>query len=213
MVFEYCTVGDVSNELNGLTIDGSSNPSSTTVEGWIRQASVKVNDKTKKVWSSTDFDINIDYDGKRDINIQQFPLLTITSLQYNKASLGQTPDWVTMVEDTDFVIYDKEGVISLINTIIPAGRLRLKIVGTYGYATTPQNIVELTALIVAHRLIGTVLNESGTAEGGAIQVDVISIDDPSMFGKSNQERINNNISNLIKDIGVLKSYRLRRRVR
>lgn len=213
MVFTYCTVSDVSNELNGLTIDASSIPSQSTVESWIEQESDSINDSTKKVWSSEVFDIYMDYNAETDIRVPLFPLLTITSLQYNKSSLGNTPDWVTLTEGDaeDFILYQKQGVISLIQTGIPAGRKRIRIQGTYGYSTTPNSILKATAKYVARRIISSILNEQSTEEGGSVSVGAIALSDPTTFSLDRMKTLDNEINMLLNDIGKFKSYRLYKR--
>lgn len=210
MVFEYCTLAQVAAELNGSSTEASD----ATITEWIQQESESINDKTKKTWASDTFDIYLDYDGKNDIRIPLFPVLTITSFTYNDASLWQTPDWKSLTEgyDEDFLLYSKEGILSLNGyQIIPTGNKRLHITGTYGYSETPLNIVKLCAKKVALRAIGGVLNGQGTSQGGSISIGSISISDPTTFSTQNISRLDNEINSMYPEIGTFKSYRLSRR--
>ena len=61
---QYCTVTDVSNELNGLSITSLTTPNLSTVDEWIVQESDILERETGRMWGSeTVTDEYLDYDG------------------------------------------------------------------------------------------------------------------------------------------------------
>lgn len=207
----YCNIIDVSNELNGLTIDSSTTPSSTTVNIWIEQESDLLNRETNKIWGNTTITEEIlDYDGSGVIRTNYAPIISIDSLYYDNGSTSA--NWVELTEGkyNDFLVYNTEGEIVLTSNNIGEGKQKIKITYDAGYSDTNTIATMIVSKRVALRVMSTILNESGTAEGGSIQVDVISISDPSTFSINNIMRLQGEVKDLINSLGSFKVYRYNR---
>lgn len=222
----YTTVNNIINELNGYSIDDTTTPSATTVNGWISDAKDEIDSKLNTTFESTSFDIYIDFNTinisgytplnpnvrqTTEIRLPYKPIISITKFEYESNGLGASEEsWNTLTEGRteDYIVYKEEGIIKLTGkTYVPAGYQNLHITGTYGYETVPSVITQLATLIVVKRIIRTVLHSQGTTEGGSITVDVISISDPTVFSIKNIQRIDNEIQSLYNIAGQLKSYR------
>jgi len=214
MTRKYTDLTKVSAELNGLSIVSSTIPSSTSVDLWIEEASAEIESKTNRVFSSVSFDEYIDYKGGDEIRISYTPILSLSSVSYDDQGLGNAANWTLLTEGqaNDYIYYDKEGVIKLIEHDIPNGFKNVRVQGYYGTSSTPLDVQKLATLLVAKRVIGTIVQGQSTDEGGEITVDVITIKDPSTFSLSNLNRINTEIDNLYSNLsgGKFKNYRFRR---
>lgn len=210
MARQYTDLDKVSKELNGFSITGSSVPSTATVTNWIEEETAGIEDMFGKVYGSVSFDIYIDYNGQDEIRLPVYPVLSIGTLSYDNSTLGQTRNWQTLTENTDFILYDKEGIIKLITSVIPSGSLNVRVIGYQGTSSVPTNVQKLCTLLVAKRVMNSILNGQGTSEGGTITVDVITISDNSAFSLGNIKRIDADIDRLVNSIGTFRTFRLRR---
>lgn len=214
---DYTTVAEVSNELNGFTIDGSSTPSSITVENWIEEAQDFINEKTGKKWdSNTITEEYHDYDGSGYVQTYHSPVITITSLSYEKNGFSQTSeDWTELDEgrtsDKNFIVYKDEGEIQFHNTTLKTGYKNIKISYTYGHSSVPLRITRLATLMTARRVISAVQAKSATTEGGSVSVGTISVSDPSTFGSNKLKEMQEEINRIFGEIGTFKVFNLDRR--
>jgi len=213
----YTTVTKISEELNGFTLDASSTPTSTTVSSWIDEADAEIDARTGNVWSSNvESSEYYDYDGSGILRVTNTPIISVTELQTERNGIDATSsDWDTLYEGRlstkDFIVYKDEGEIVFHGTQKPyAGNQNICVSYTYGYETTPYTIQRLSTLMVANRVINTIINGSGSEEGGAITVDVISISDPSSFSLNAIKSNKNKINDLINSVGSLKTYKTSR---
>lgn len=203
----YTTVDLVSNELNGLSISSSSVPSSTTVSTWIAQAAAQIELQTGKVWESTvASSVVFDADGTEYFRFPEAPVISVSTLEYEDQGLGaDSENWVSLTEGrtNDFILYVNDGEIRFTgkNTKPPLGSKNLRVTYTYGYSTTPVYITRLATLMVASRVIETVINESAQQGGGSVTVGNISITDPTTFSVSHLRGIKSEIKDLLGTIG------------
>ena len=214
---QYCTTTDVSNELNGLTIDGSSTPSSTVVETWIEQESELLKKETKKLWGEETFTNEYhDYDGSGALFLLNTPVITVTKLEYEKAGLNNTEDWVELTEgrgaNANFIVYKDSGEIYFHNTPkIPVGFQNVRVTYSAGAESVNPVVKMIVSKRVALRLIRTVINSQSSQEGGEIKVDVISLSDPSTFSLDSTRALKNDINELIPKLGTFKTFKQSRR--
>lgn len=207
---QYCEVEDVGNELNGLTIDNSSIPSSTTVTSWIQQESDIIERETGRIWGSVTFtDEYLDYDGSGYLRLNNAPIISVTSLQYDNGN----DVWNTLTEGryNDFIIYKDEGEIKLLNNNVKAGFQQIKITYIAGYDPVNATVKNIVAKKTALRTIGTIINNQSSEEGGSISVDVISISDPSTFSLQRVTSLKDEINQMINSLGRFKTFRYNRR--
>lgn len=211
----YCTADDVSNELNGYVIDGSSTPSQTTVEEWITQESDLLAHTTKIYWSSELITSEyLDYDGSGFIRLKNAPIISISLFEHETNGLAaSTENWVSLTEGrtNDYITFNKEGEIQFIGNNQPSyGIQSIRTTYNAGVTPTPTFVTKYIAKKVAQNVIGAVLNSSGTKQGGSITVGAISIADPTTFSIDNVNRLGSEIEELNKQIGKFKVYRYTR---
>lgn len=213
----YCTITDVSNELNGLTIDSSSVPSSATVSTWIEQESSYLDQETGRIWGSATYTNEYyDYDGSGYIRLNHAPILAITSASYEANGLsGTSENWIGLSEgrlsSADYIAYKDEGELHFHNSSIIAGYQNFKITYIAGYASIPSYINMIVAKRVSLRMIETIANDSSSEVGGSISVGAISISDPSTFSTDRVKQLKNDIRELLPNIGKFKTFRYNRR--
>jgi len=214
----YTSVTNVSNELAGYTIDSSSVPSSSVVEGWIRESDEEINLNTGMLWSSTTASSEVhDYDGSGVLFTKYNPVLAVSELLVESNGLGaSTSSYQSLTEGrtnaNDYIIYKPEGEINFHGSRKPqAGFQNLIVSYTYGFENVPEYITRLSTLMTAKRLIESVQSGSATNEGGTVSVGTISVSDPGSFGTTHLKLINSEIKEILSKIGSFKTYRLDRR--
>ena len=197
----YTSISKVSALLNGVTIDGSSVPSSTVVNDWIAESDNEIDVRTGKVWSSSAVtDEILDYDGSGYLRLPDTPVTSITSLSYNLYPFGNTSSsWTALTEGRteDFILNSDEGEIIFTDSTVPAGERRIKVSYVKGDATTPKWIERLSTLMTARNFIESVVLGSASNEGGSITVGNISISDPTTFSSQQIINIDNEIESLL----------------
>jgi len=223
MANTYTTATNVEAELRAENaFSSSTTPTLSQVNNWIEEESRVVELRTNTIWGSTlASSTYFDYDGADIFMFPQTPINSITKLEYNVNANGLTPSWVTLEEgfDKNYLLYSDEGEVEFINgqnstyKIKPkAGKKRLRISYSYGYATTPLQIQKITTKQVALRVASTLLASQANTEGGSIQVGTIRVADPSNYGVTWFNSQRSDIDNIYKDIGQeLKVFRLSRR--
>jgi len=216
----YTNITNVSAELNGMTLNSSSVPTSSTVEGWITEAESNINLVTGQVWSSTVVGSSSpeynDYDGSGSIFLRGFPIISIDKFEYESNGInGETENWVELEEgrtsNKQFIVYPDEAELQFHGTPRPLyGFQNTRVQYTYGYETVPTSITHLASKIVAKRVIESVTNGSASTEGGSLSVGTISISDPTNFGINRLKNIQSEIDDLYRSVGTMKTYRLNR---
>lgn len=212
MANQYTTVADVAAKLNGVSITASTTPTTSTVTGWIEEASNELELRTGKIWTSTTASsVLLDYDGSGYLRLPNAPVISIGSLEYNKTGLGgTTDDWTTLTEgyNEDFIIYG-DGEIKFYGNSTPlVGNKRIRITYTYGYATTPLWIKKVVTSMTARSFISSVVQGDAKEQGGSVTVGNISITDPSTFSSTFLSQLDTEIdTTLDKNINQSHVYR------
>ena len=214
----YISTTDVSDELNGLTIDSSSTPSTDTVEAWIDQEQDLINRETGRLWGYNLIEAEYaDYDGSGFLKTLYAPIISITSFETEKNGIDSTEDdWVTLTEgrrSTDsFIVYKTDGELQFHGTTQPTINYQnCRTTYAAGYETTNKTVKLILAKKVALRVISTVINGQSSEEGGQITVDVISISDPSTFSLQRVMNLKTEIKTLTSTLGTFKTYRTTRK--
>lgn len=212
MVNEYCTPEMVEAELRlEESFSTSTFPSLSDVERWIKEESKVVEIRTGQVFSSTEVtDVLLDYDGSDVFRFPHSPLISVSSLEYNKNSNSVDPDWVSLEEGygKNYLLYEDVGEVEFINgnnasnVVVPrSGRKRLRVSYVYGYDEVPLEIQRVTTLLVAKRVIMSLASSQSNTEGGSIQVGTIRVSDPSNFSINYLKSLSQEVSDLFGSIG------------
>lgn len=110
---------------------------------------------TGDLFYQADFDVYVDGNGKDRLNVHLKPdILTVTAINISGVSLSS--DYWTY--DDTFVYRDPEAVTSEVELrwlmkqfkttgLFPAGIKNVEIIGTYGWATTPENIKQAMIIL------------------------------------------------------------------
>ena len=215
---QYTSVENVSNELNGLTIDSSSTPSSSVVSGWIDEAAAEIEMTTGMLWTSaTASSETHDYDGSGILRLYNHPVISVSEVLADSTGVNATATgWYSLSEGRlstqDFLLYKDEGELVFHGIQKPqAGYQNIMVSYIYGFATVPTKITRIATLLTARRVIETIQSASATNEGGTVSVGTISVSDPSTFGNSRLSQIDNELKSLYNELGTLKTYRIDRR--
>jgi hypothetical protein len=222
MVNEYCTPGMVAAELRLEEEFGFDTfPSDDDVERWIQEESRIVDIRTGQVFSSTVVSSSLlDYDGGDVFRFPHSPLISLTSLEYNKNHISVEPEWLLLEGGfgKNYLLYEDVGEVEFINgnnalnIVVPReGKKRFRASYVYGYAVVPLEIQRLTTLLVAKRVIMSLASSQSNTEGGSIQVGTIRVSDPSNFSVNYLKSLNQEVSDLFGSIGQgLKVFRFDR---
>lgn len=208
----YTTITKVAAQVGGITIDGSSTPSTTDVDVWIAEAEDEINTRTGLNFNTFTVTNEL-YDWKNLDNIlrlKSFPILSITTLEFNDQNAGVTPSYVTKTEDTDFYTYPSEAEVEFIpNTFNPKdGKRRFRLTYEAGFAAVPGTVERLATLITATRFVEASINNDGfQSKGGAVQIGTIKVDSPTTFSVSSYQSMKSEIETLYeKVIGDFKAF-------
>lgn len=213
MANQYTTTTLVSEKLNGVTIASSTTPSTSTVTGWIEEASNQIELMTGRIWTSTTASSSLlDYDGSGYLRLPNAPVISITTLEYEDKGLGaDAANWTSLTEGrtNDFILYDTDGEIKFFGDSTPTtGYENVRVTYVYGYATTPLWIQALCTAMVARSYIASVVQGDAKEQGGSITVGNISISDPSNFSSGFLRQMDAEINMVIdKNINQSHAYR------
>lgn len=190
----YTTTSLVSAEIGGVTIDGSSTPTNTTVDLWIADAKAEIDERCGRTFESTAITSSAyeyhDYDGSGRIKLNNYPIISIESLSVEQNGLsGDSADWQAMTEGRTsaghFITYKELGVIAFHSNSLSvqpiAGSQNVRVEYTYGAAAVPANVKRLATLLVAQRYLQSVASKTATQEGGSVSVGTISVSDPTNY--------------------------------
>ncbi len=209
----YTTLENVQAEIRAENaFDNNTLPSSQDVERYIEEASKVIDLRTGMTFGSTVVSSEyFDYNNADEIfRFPKKPIISIQSIEYNQNGSGMEPSWITLESgyDKNYLLYNEEGEVQFIygvnatNKVTPqSGYKRLRISYTHGYTVIPSEIQMLCTLLVAKRVIQTLVTSQGNTEGGEVQVGVIRVSDPSNFSISTLKNMNEEIEKLYSDIG------------
>jgi hypothetical protein len=208
MTYEYCTLADVEAELRATNVFSSvTNPSSAVVTEWIRQESAYINELANRVFSSTSVTEVYDYEGGDYLLLEQSPVMSITSLKYNSSVIGSSSyssSWVTKVEDSDFTLYDKKGLVYFVPSQFSPlpGVKKFEVEYVYGYTSTPLVIKMLCTKLVTQRVMESLLNDNLNSrnDGGSVSVGNVRIVEPNNYGLGNFQRLAISIETLKQEV-------------
>lgn len=218
----YTTAALVQAELRTTDVFSSSTlPTLEQVDNWIAEETRNIDVFAGQTFSS---DLNSseigDYDGCGSLLLDNAPILSVTSLEYNTKGEGATPVWVTFTEgvDKNFLVYNDEGEVKFISgaarTVSSTpneGIYKFRTTYTSGYSSTPLEIQGLCTQLVARRVLGTLANSQANTEGGDIQIGVIKVGDPGMFSINYMESLDTSINATFEKVGQdYKTFRLNR---
>jgi len=214
----YTTVAEVSAELGGVTLDASSTPTSTVVDGWIADIDSEINQLTNRVWESTtvtssDYEY-YDYGGNGRVITVHAPIISVESVEFDTEGLGAASTaWSSLTEGrTDaegFIVYKEEGLLQLHSTegsSVKYGLQNVRLTYTHGYATTPLHIKRLSTLMTAQRYISSVASNTASEGGGSVSVGTISVSDPNNYVHNHLSSINAEIKEILKS-GIVPTAR------
>lgn len=222
MVNSYTTAALVAAEIRADTaFSSTTTPTLASVQNWIEEESKMIEIKSGQVFGSTvESSIYFDYDGSGIFRVPKTPVISITGLEYNVNSNNTTSSWVTLQDGYgyNYLTYKDEGEVEFIgganatNKVSPiAGKKNIRLTYTYGYSSTPLEIQKLCSLLVAKRVILTLINSQGNTEGGDIQVGTIRVSDPSNYSLGYLKSMNQEIDALFSNIGQgLNTFRMTR---
>lgn len=207
MTYAYTTLDLVQAELQSSTaFSAATLPTSTDVSEWIAEESAYINSLANVIFGTTLFSSEfIDYDGSEDLILENGPVVSVTSVQYNSNPLGSTlgPSWSTKTADTDYSLYADRGIVRILSSWTPeVGSKRICVTYTAGYSTVPYDVRKLCTKLVAERVIATLLakNINERNDGGSISVGSIAIVEPSSYGVGAYTQLRKDIEQLKNDI-------------
>lgn len=220
----YTTAKLVQQEIRADTpFGGATEPSLTTVNNWIDEATAEIELATGEIFSSSIVSSEyVDYDGSGVLQLPKFPLISVDEIRYNRNShTTSSTDWVTLSEGMGehYLVYLDYGEIEFIGgnsnatPITPkAGKQRLCLTYTHGRNSTPLEIQRWATLSVAKRAISSLLHSQANSEGGEVSVGPITVKDPSNFGLNHIKSINTELDRIISGAGQqFRTYRIDRR--
>ena len=202
--YSYTSATRVEEELRLSTaFSASTLPTLTAVTTWIEEESANINQIAGRIYGSTEYTETIDYDGEERIQLQNAPIISVTSVLYSSAGeLGSTNYALddTQVEDTDFTVYTDRGEIRPLwqNWSPKEGDKRIQITYTAGYSTTPLTVQKLATKMVAKRVIDSAIENdiSSKKSGKSVSVGSISIVKSSDFGVGQYQNLTSEIDSL-----------------
>lgn len=177
----YSNISLVSAYLGGVTIDDSSAVTSTEVSDWLDWADAEIDKITgSKYVTGTVSNELYTYAGGNFLRLNKRPVISITSLEYNDVALGNgDANWVALSEgrdsSDDFIFTDYSGEILFHGTRPYTDPQGVRASYTYGYATTPDLVIELATAIVAKKWLRAVLQKDVNDSPSNISVGSISI--------------------------------------
>lgn len=208
----YTTLENIQSELRLSTaFDNNTSPSSQDIDRWIQEESKIIELRTGQIFGSTaETSTLYDYDGSGIFRFPHTPIISISNFEYNVYGPNLTSSWIPLTEgDThDYLLYTDEGEAEFINganstyKIRPlGGKKKFRITYTYGYKVTPLDIQKLATMMVAKRVILSLINSQSNTEGGDIQVGTIRVSDPSNYSINYIKSLNEEIESAFKNVG------------
>jgi hypothetical protein len=208
MVYAYTTHELVQSELQlSSAFSTTTLPSYDDVDEWIAEESAYINSLANQVFGSTLYSSEfIDYDGEEWLILENAPLISVTSVQYNANPLGSSlgSSWTTKSADVDYSVYKDRGALRvLFNNWRPTdGAKRICVTYSAGYTTIPHEVRKLATKLVAERILNTLIqkNINERSDGGSVSVGSISIVEPTSYGVNSYKQLKAEIEALKKEI-------------
>ncbi len=209
----YTTASQIQDELRLSTaFSAATLPSLSAVTTWIEEDSAHIDQLSGRVFASTSYTEDIDYDGSDRIQLKNAPIISVTSLLYSSGGdLGSTGYALndTQVENTDFAVYDERGEILVLtqNWQPKEGNKRMQITYTAGYSTIPLTVEKLATKMVAKRVLDSAIENdiSERKSGKSISVGSISIVKTADYGVGQYKEMQGDITMLKNELGSQKS--------
>ena len=216
MVYSYTTADNVQAELRATTdFSATSNPTLTSVNLWINNASDEINQTAGRVYGQTSYTETYDYNGEDILITKNAPIISITSVLYSTAPLGNANYALsaTKTENTDYTTYLNEGEVEILsaNWTPSTGNKRIQINYDAGFSIVPGTVEMLATKKVTKRVLDTLMSKDVNEKksGKSVSVGSISIVKPADFGVKQYSTLNKDISSLEEDlIGGTSAYRL-----
>lgn len=203
MTSTYTTAANVQEELRLTAAFGVGTvPTLATVERWIDEASAQIDQIAGRVFQSTQYTEELDYDGEEVLQLKNAPIISVDTFNYATVDIAKTswPSYSAKTEDTDFTVYENKGEVAILLTNFKpsAGRKRLSVTYTAGYAAAPDKVTMLATQLVAKRALDSVLNKDVNEKqsGKSISVGSISIVKPAQFGVQSYTVLSSSIDEL-----------------
>jgi hypothetical protein len=162
----YTTQALIEEELQ-MKFDANSTPTDSSITSWIAEAQSEIDDTLQRKFTTTT-ETDEYHDMPRNQNfllLNNRPVIAISSLSYNSAGLGSTPDWVALTEGfaDDYLLYKRNSKVKFhsLNYRIPEGSQIIKVTYTHGEldgGAVPKTIQRLATLIVSERVLDTFMN-------------------------------------------------------
>jgi len=221
MVRGYTNTTTVS-EFIRTDITSGSIPNISTVNTWIEWAEDQIDRKVgSQFTTSTASTVYLSSNGGTDFWYpkQYLPVVSIQSLEINSGT-DFDPTWDTKVEGTDFLILDlnsghirfEPGVQGITDSVLArekfetglARKVRSNI--TYGYDSIPAIVEELATRLAAKEYLQSGLSNVSVGGNESIKVGPIEIKDGTKDSLTYVRNLNNEIKDLFRDLGVMKTY-------
>lgn len=209
MTYAYTTPELVQAELQAtIAFSSTTTPTEDDIDEWIAEESAYINSLANQVFGSTLYTSEfIDYEGGEFLVLENAPIISVTSVQYNANPIGSTlgSSWGTKTAETHYTVYKDRGIVKLLDTWGPhTGEKRFCVTYSAGYSTIPYEVRKLATKLVAERVLNTLIqkNIAERSDGGSVSVGSISIVEPAAYGVQSY-------LTLRKDIELLKNSILR----
>lgn len=90
---------------------------------------------------------------RRTFFLRQTPVISVTTVKENEASIGSSDDWKTRTETTHYRVNKKMGRLRFSTSYIPdEGTDNVEFVYKAGYSTTPKVVEEICRQLIANSL-------------------------------------------------------------
>lgn len=140
--------------------------------------------------------------------LNKSPILSITSLYKNTASVSSTDSWTELTEQTgsggDFIVDYDTGMVTFVDNFPSIGSRRVKASYTYGYSSVPKIIERLCVLLSVRDVITSKRSEAQFDGSSSInlggEISISKFDSPTYLNWLNEE-----IERLWKIVGDMRS--------
>lgn len=190
----YTSVGDVETYLR-TTFTPTTIPTITQVEQYVDDVDEQVDQILGRSWGSQTYEeiIDVPYSTNKFL-VKNYPLISVTSVEYNTAGEYDTPVWVA------FEKYYTNGDFIITNTPITGNR-KVRLTYTAGHITISPDVRMLATLLVVQQITtGDAVANSSTS---SVSIGPLSI--TKNIGASRLLNLKTTIREQIKRIGKHKT--------
>lgn len=211
------------------TFDGTTTPTSTTIDEWILEASSEIDTITKTTFeavtvtdeiisynsdnsaiSADKFDVTGAYGQSPTADKIKLPyknMLTLTSVEYNTAGKEQTPVWESKtIGYGGDVILDGDYIKLLKSTYPRQQPASIRFSGTYGDTSMPKFIQKLATRMVALEVMNSQINTEVSQGGGSLRVGDIEITESSNFTSAFINDTRTYVEDKLRQLGTHQTY-------